>query len=74
MHVQDDTSTLYVQTNVQDIVGDDTVDNEKVTDSGEVDENPPVTNVESEKEVEEVRDEKGKDVEEGREREGWRKG
>lgn len=54
-----------MHTNVQDAIGDDIVDNHKVTDFGEVDQTPLVINVESKRVFEEVGNEKGEDVEKG---------
>lgn len=59
---QDETFVLDEQANEQAVVGDDT-NNQKVIDSNEVYQTPLVTNVEFEKDVEEVGSEKGEEAE-----------
>lgn len=65
VHTQDDTLVRDEQANEKIAVGDDTTDNQKVTDSGEADQTPPMTNVESKKVAKEVGDEKGEDAKKG---------
>lgn len=62
VHVQDDYPAPDVKTNKQNTVANDNTDTQKVTNSGEADQNPMVINIKSEKVVEDVGDGNGEDA------------